>query len=1096
VPSADVDTRSLAYAVPVHWRCSAAKVREYKVGEVAGVVADDRREPPFGGSSRVLLVEGLVAIFDQVKESREPVWVSLEAPAGWGKTRVAQEFFKRISAERQSSPGYWPPSILGATVTDGEVEGPEDRRKRVFPESFDRWAGAGMDWFWWGISCSLRRGRTASQALVEDLVQLEQHSAGLERAFHAEASRSAKVRESLRRSVGAGVEAGGGDAVGAALSAAGASVPILGLVAFLGKWAGGAAKRHVERERDLAAVMRIDATGADRGDVVDDTALQIGRLAREGLPVVVFVEDLHFADPGLLDLLSRLMAVAGSVMVVTTCWPGELAKADGSDENPLLRSCPPERRVRVVLETVSDPTGLVPTDAGLDVLEHDALAGVVLHAFPSTTSDVVGVLCEKYRSPLALELVCSLGRIRRSAANGALNVASSDLAQIPPALKDLYRLMWKELPSWAQDVYALATAEIPELVSQAWGFGDDRFDRRLLSEMFEVGALAAGIKLTASQLEDALSAYAWTRSGEHGLGGFMEPDQLSVAVDHAVNEFGSGAINKFRAVLGQHIVLPDKSGDIPEAAELHRASLLVGLCEAGVIEPNESLLEALLLLGWSSLDTPAGPVDVARIVEFADSLRRSFPADQPQFLEVRNLNAHEHYRAGRLQQALTLYTELLEDQTRLLGSDHPNALTTRNNIAATHHAAGRLEQALALFSELLDDQVRLLGLDHPDTLVTRNNIEATHHAAGRLDDALTRYTELLDDQVRLLGSDHSNALTTRNNIAATHHAAGRLEQALALFSELLDDQVRLLGSDHPNALTTRNHIAATHHAAGRLDDALTRYTELLDDQVRLLGLDHPDTLVTRNNIAATHHAAGRHEQALTRYTELLDDEIRLLGPDHPSTLQTRNEIASAHDESGRPEQALALYVELLDSHVRLLGPDHPDTLVTRNNIAMSHHMAGRLEPALTLYTELLEGQVRILGPDHPYSLTTRNNIAGAHNAAGRHEQALALFSELLDDHLRLLGPDHPDTLTTRHNIAGEHDAAGRCEQALALFSELLDDRTRLLGPKHPDTLITRSHIKAHNVARRTTETGALSRLRLRASDRVDPGSSDSSSSTD
>ena len=59
---------------------------------------------PFCGVSRRLLVDGLVSVFDQVCSDGGPCLVSLEAPSGWGKTRVAREFYARLAADRQSEP--------------------------------------------------------------------------------------------------------------------------------------------------------------------------------------------------------------------------------------------------------------------------------------------------------------------------------------------------------------------------------------------------------------------------------------------------------------------------------------------------------------------------------------------------------------------------------------------------------------------------------------------------------------------------------------------------------------------------------------------------------------------------------------------------------------------------------------------------------------------------------------------------------------------------------------------------------------------------------------------------------------------------------
>ena len=37
--------------------------------------------------------------------------------------------------------------------------------------------------------------------------------------------------------------------------------------------------------------------------------------------------------------------------------------------------------------------------------------------------------------------------------------------------------------------------------------------------------------------------------------------------------------------------------------------------------------------------------------------------------------------AGRVEEAITQFGELLADQQRVLGPDHPNTLTARNNLA-------------------------------------------------------------------------------------------------------------------------------------------------------------------------------------------------------------------------------------------------------------------------------------------------------------------------------------------------------------------------------------------------------------------------------
>ena len=45
----------------------------------------ERPQPPLLGASRIRLVDGLLALVDEVQQTGTTRWVSLEAPTGWGK---------------------------------------------------------------------------------------------------------------------------------------------------------------------------------------------------------------------------------------------------------------------------------------------------------------------------------------------------------------------------------------------------------------------------------------------------------------------------------------------------------------------------------------------------------------------------------------------------------------------------------------------------------------------------------------------------------------------------------------------------------------------------------------------------------------------------------------------------------------------------------------------------------------------------------------------------------------------------------------------------------------------------------------------------
>lgn len=56
---------------------------------------------PLVGEDRLAIVDQLVAAFDAVAAGDGPRAVSIEAPLGLGKTRLVQELYARLAADRQ-----------------------------------------------------------------------------------------------------------------------------------------------------------------------------------------------------------------------------------------------------------------------------------------------------------------------------------------------------------------------------------------------------------------------------------------------------------------------------------------------------------------------------------------------------------------------------------------------------------------------------------------------------------------------------------------------------------------------------------------------------------------------------------------------------------------------------------------------------------------------------------------------------------------------------------------------------------------------------------------------------------------------------------
>jgi len=368
--------------------------------------------------------------------------------------------------------------------------------------------------------------------------------------------------------------------------------------------------------------------------------------------------------------------------------------------------------------------------------------------------------------------------------------------------------------------------------------------------------------------------------------------------------------------------------------------------------------EAAGLLG--TVDITAIPVsDSARrrreALDLVEQLRATAGQDHSKGLfsypRTADALAHALWHAAELgspQAAVSLSDAVhLLDET--LGPDDPRTLAARGNLAVAYQSAGRLDQAVLLFEQVLAAHEHVLGPDHPGTLAARNNLAGAYESAGRPDEAIDLFERTLEDRKRALGENHPDILTLRNNFAFAYRSAGRLDKAIPLFKRNLEDREHLLGSDHPDTLTSRNNLAGAYRSAGRLDEAIDLYEQNLADRKRILGPDHPDTLTSRDNLASIYRSAGRLDEAIDLYEQNLADRKRFLGLDHPHTLASRNNFANAYWSAGRPDEAVPLFEQNLAETLRVLGPDHPNTRIFRDNLAAAYRTVGRGEDAAVLF---------------------------------------------------------------------------------------------------------------------------------------------------
>lgn len=882
----------------------------------------------FVGNGRKALVRGII---DRVDKLTSPLgeskscWISLEAPSGWGKTRVLHEVYRELS-KRQKSDGiepYWPASIIPESVTDTL-----SRRKRVVPPFQGRQRNPEMlpEFFWWGLSCDMRSTNEISYTLIQDVDQIDFHGPFLEAAWSAEqllGTERFATRANARKAIAKLLEqltTEGLTQVSKVLLDA--NFPGMGLMTALGKL--GYNKANKSRETAAKMKVRYDNHEGRDFDIVSVIVELLGRLATPNFPVIIAVEDIHKASPPVLNLLQGLLDHNAPIIILSTTWPDMFEGIEGMEavlENTWL-----SKRLIRMRHSEATPPGL-PTSASLAELSVADFVDIILSKFPDADPTTITRLSTRYNNPLPLELVLNLDAVKED--HPKLEMSSKQIASLPDSVRDIYNTLWNELPKPVQRTLALVTIAMPH--------NQPEWLASLVAEAIrKTEAVKDGNTISTILLEDNIP-HGWSRIIEESLHRFGEIDQLTIAKSRSDEYFSANIRNSF--INNLYKTLREVNFDVEvESKNLrHMAWLVITLNETQKFDPI-TLNNAVVFLLVQLHDQP---LDLQTRITLGKKLVRP---DNILSLEVDTyLTGMSFYGAalvlsGRFQESIQIYEFLLEAITIIHGPNHPGTLGVQNDLAHCTGESGDIPGAVKQLRALLDLHMQTQGSDHPDTLRVQSNLAQWLARSGNDPDAINLFQTLLENQLRILGADSVYTLNTRHNLISCLARSNKVSAATKQFKKLVEDQTRILGPEDTNTLNTRNTFANFVGRTGNISEAVKMLTSVLDDQTKVLGKEHYRTLNTRNNRAIWIAKTGDLSLIITAIQELesvLEIQTRTLSPNYLGTLTTRHNLAVRYISCSMYAEAIEQLEILFECQKRLLGPKHSDTLQTKEDLSLA-----------------------------------------------------------------------------------------------------------------------------------------------------------------
>jgi len=215
----------------------------------------------------------------------------------------------------------------------------------------------------------------------------------------------------------------------------------------------------------------------------------------------------------------------------------------------------------------------------------------------------------------------------------------------------------------------------------------------------------------------------------------------------------------------------------------------------------------------------------------------------------------DYARAGR-------YFERARDLfVKIHGAEHEDVVTLTANLAVNAHYLGDLDQAETLYGQVLDDLRARYGENHLDRAYTFGNLAQVlvergdyERAESLLNQSLAIKRELLGDSHAAVGLDYHNLGGVAYMRKAYDTAAGYLEQALAVYERAYPDPHVRVGQSH----LLKGNAYIGQERFEKAEDAVRQAMNIFGET---LPADHDLNAFAQDALGASLTGLGRFEEA-------------------------------------------------------------------------------------------------------------------------------------------------------------------------------------------------------------------------------------------
>jgi tetratricopeptide (TPR) repeat protein len=316
------------------------------------------------------------------------------------------------------------------------------------------------------------------------------------------------------------------------------------------------------------------------------------------------------------------------------------------------------------------------------------------------------------------------------------------------------------------------------------------------------------------------------------------------------------------------------------------------------------------------------------------------------FVDEEKVNVLE--KLGDIQVRMGKYDNAIENFLRASKSTANKETKVRmlRKAGDSHEKKGEYDNAIEVLSEA-KSLAEAGTIEYGRVMGCEGN---TYWKKGNYDNALHCFLEAVMTSEKV-GADKKDIGNALRAVGIFHSSKGELVHALQYYEKSLSvmDEIE----DQYGIAAALNNIGSVHYERGELDRALEFYRrgydifEKIGDKQGIAG--------TLNNIGSAHSEKGEPERALEFYGRSL--KIREKIGDRWGFAMLLNNIGSVHFESGELDRALEFYEHSLKIREKI--ESRQGVALSLNNIGEVYLYKGELGKALELYEHSLEISLEI-----------------------------------------------------------------------------------------------------------------------------------------